>query len=91
MYPHAQGAGSLGLFGDHVVRAEAQGISLPGPQPLEVGHLPHLGKVMKAICFPSGERCGNQLLYSSSVTCSGSVPSAFIRQICIVPLRVELK
>ena len=46
---------------------------------------------MKAIHLPSGERCGNQLLKSSFVTCSGCEPSGFIRQICIVPLRTELK
>ena len=40
---------------------------------------------------PSGEGCGNQLLNSSSVTCSCSLPSAFIRQICIGPVRSELK
>ena len=44
---------------------------------------------MKAIHWPSGEMCGNQLLNSSFVTCSGSVPSGFIRQICIVPLRTS--
>ena len=46
---------------------------------------------MKAIHCPSGETCGNQLLYSSFVTGSGSRPSGFMRQICIVPLRAELK
>ena len=46
---------------------------------------------MIAIDLPSGEMCGNQLLYSSLVICSGSLPSGFIRQICIVPLRTELK
>ena len=46
---------------------------------------------MNAIHWPSGEMCGNQLLYSSFVICSGSPPSGSIRQICIGPLRTELK
>src|SRR5204863_7509132 len=47
--------------------------------------------VRKTIHFPSGEICGNQLLYSSEKTCSCSLPSAFIRQICMCPVRSELK
>jgi hypothetical protein len=31
------------------------------------------------------------LLNSSLVTCSWSVPSGFMRQICMVPVRSELK
>jgi hypothetical protein len=46
---------------------------------------------MNAIHRPSGERWGNQSFVSSFVTRSGSVPSGFIRQICMVPLRTELK
>ncbi len=41
---------------------------------------------IKTIHFPSGEMCGNQLLYLSNVSCSLPVPSGFIRQICIVPV-----
>ena len=48
-------------------------------------------KVRKTIDVPSGETWGNQLFSVSSVMRSGSLPSGFIRQICIVPERTELK
>ena len=35
--------------------------------------------------------CGNQLLNSSPVICCCSVPSGCIFQICMCPVRVELK
>jgi hypothetical protein len=56
-----------------------------------VGGLTSFGKLRNAIHCPSGERWGNQLLYSSLVTCCGCDPSASMRQICMVPLRSELK
>ena len=40
---------------------------------------------------PSGATCGNQLLNGSLVSWVGDPPSPFMRQICILPLRVELK
>ena len=46
---------------------------------------------MYAIHLPSGEMCGNQLLKPSFVICFWSLPSGRIRQICIRPLRDELK
>src|SRR5215470_11115161 len=48
------------------------------------------GNEMIVIHFPSGEICGNQLLYSSNVNCSLPVPSGFIRHICIVPVGLAL-
>ena len=40
--------------------------------------------------LPSGETCGNQQLRSfSSVICVCSVPSDFMRHICISPERTE--
>src|SRR5262249_51488798 len=50
-----------------------------------------LSYVKNTMYFPSGEMCGNQLLFSSVKTCSCSLPSAFMRQICICPVRFELK
>ena len=49
------------------------------------------GKLMITIDRPSGEMCGNQLFNSSLVICCGLLPSASMRQICISPLRTELK
>src|SRR6187401_1440240 len=49
------------------------------------------GKERYTIHFPSGEKCGNQSLYSSKVTCSWLLPSAFIFHNFIVPVRTELK
>ena len=43
------------------------------------------------IDLPSGEMCGNQLLNSSPVICCCSEPSGRIFQICIRPVREELK
>ena len=41
--------------------------------------------------FPSGDGWGNQLLNSSPVTGSWPLPSACMRQICMAPVRTELK
>ena len=49
------------------------------------------GKLMKTIHSPSGEMCGNQLLYSSFVTCVLILAVGLHPPELHLPLRLELK
>src|SRR3954468_5696235 len=45
---------------------------------------------INTIHLPSGDICGNQLWYSSNVSCSLPDPSGLILHICIVPEALAL-